>query len=199
MEFRGLERGEGCGLRRWLGTTQSFPNGAMHGMADERVIKKYANRRLYDTSESRYVALDDIRQLVVDGVRFRVIDAKSGDDISHSILLQIILEQEDKGQPIFSTRLLENIIRYYGDTLQAFVSAYLEKSMDTFIAQQQVLQDQMASLLHSAPKSILTEMAERNLALWAQMQESFMDPYVGSSGRVTERRKKESDPQQNEG
>ena len=168
-------------------------------MADERVIKKYANRRLYDTSESRYVALDDIRQLVVDGVRFRVIDAKSGDDISHSILLQIILEQEDKGQPIFSTRLLENIIRYYGDTLQAFVSAYLEKSMDTFIAQQQALQDQMASLLHSAPKSILTEMAERNLALWAQMQESFMEPYVGSSGRATERRKKETDRQQNEG
>ena len=167
-------------------------------MANERVIKKYANRRLYDTSESRYVALDDIRQLVVDGVRFRVIDAKTGDDISHSILLQIILEQEDKGQPIFSTRLLEHIIRYYGDTLQGFVSAYLERSMDTFIAQQQVLQDQMASLLHSAPKSILTEMAERNLALWARMQESFLEPYVSSPEPPTRQREKKTDTQKNE-
>lgn len=168
-------------------------------MADERVIKKYANRRLYDTSESRYVALDDIRQLVVDGVRFRVIDAKTGDDISHSILLQIILEQEDKGQPIFSTRLLEHIIRYYGDTLQAFVSAYLEKSMDTFIAHQQVLQDQMASLLHSAPKSTLTDMAERNLALWARVQESFLEPYVASPGQPTRQRENKTDKQQDEG
>jgi polyhydroxyalkanoate synthesis repressor PhaR len=168
-------------------------------MADERVIKKYANRRLYDTSESRYVALDDIRQLVVDGVRFRVIDAKTGDDISHSILLQIILEQEDKGQPIFTTRLLEHIIRYYGDTLQAFVSAYLEKSMDTFIAQQQVLQDQMATLLHSAPKSILTEMAERNLALWARVQESVLESYVSPPDLATRQREKKTDKQQNEG
>jgi polyhydroxyalkanoate synthesis repressor PhaR len=168
-------------------------------MADERVIKKYANRRLYDTSESRYVAMDDIRQLVVDGVRFRVIDAKTGDDISHSILLQIILEQEDKGQPIFSTRLLEHIIRYYGDTLQAFVSAYLEKSMETFVAQQQMLQDQMASLLHSAPKSILTEMAERNLALWARMQESVLESYVTSPDSAASQREKRTDEQQNKG
>ena len=147
-------------------------------MADARVIKKYANRRLYDTHESQYVTLDDIRQLVTENVPFRVIEAKSGNDITQAILLQIIMELEEKGQPILSTPLLEQIIRYYGDTLQTFVGTYLEKSMDAFTAQQQVLRDQMANLLHTAPKSVLTELAERNLALWAEMQDTLLKSYV---------------------
>jgi polyhydroxyalkanoate synthesis repressor PhaR len=154
-------------------------------VAAERVIKKYANRRLYDTEESRYVALEDIRQLVMDGGRFRVVDAQGGEDITRSILLQIIVEQEEKGQPILSTRLLEQLIRYYGDNLQAFVGAYLEKSMDFFIKQQQTLQDQMESLLQVAPSSVWTEMAERNLTLWRDMQQdlfkTFISPIAGHS------------------
>lgn len=147
-------------------------------MTDARVIKKYANRRLYDTCESQYVTLDDIRRLVLESVPFRVIEAKSGNDITQTILLQIIMEQEEKGQPILSTALLEQIIRYYGDTLQAFVGTYLEKSMDAFTAQQQVLRDQMTNLLHTAPRSVLTELAERNLALWAEMQDTLLKTYV---------------------
>ena len=150
-------------------------------MAQERIIKKYANRRLYDTTESRYIALDDIRQLVMEGAHFRVVDA-SGDDITRSILLQIIVEQEEKGQPMLSTRLLEQIILYYGGTLQSFVGTYLEKSMDAFIRQQQVLQDQMESMLEMAPSSVFRDMAERNLQLWKSMQDNLMKVYVPGGG-----------------
>ena len=158
-------------------------------MTEERIIKKYANRRLYDTAESRYIALDDIRQLVMDGARFRVVDA-SGDDITRSILLQIIVEQEEKGQPMLSTRLLEQIILYYGDTLQSFVGTYLEKSMDAFIRQQQVLQDQMESMLEMAPSSVFRDMAERNLQLWKSMQDNLMKAYVPDGGTGQAERKK---------
>jgi polyhydroxyalkanoate synthesis repressor PhaR len=150
-------------------------------VAEERVIKKYANRRLYDTEVSRYVALEDIRQLVMDGTPIRVVDAQGGEDITRSILLQIIVEQEEKGQPILSTRLLEQLIRYYGDNLQAFVGTYLEKSMDFFIKEQTVLQDQMESLLSAAPSSVWKEMAERNLALWRDMQQDLFRTFISSA------------------
>jgi polyhydroxyalkanoate synthesis repressor PhaR len=160
-------------------------------VAKERVIKKYANRRLYDTEESRYVALEDIRQLVMDGRPIRVVDAQGGEDITRSILLQIIVEQEEKGQPILSTRLLEQLIRYYGDNLQAFVGAYLEKSMDFFIKEQQVLQDQMKSLLQAAPSSVWKEMAERNLTLWRDMQQDLLRTFISSAAAPA--RKDEND------
>ncbi len=140
-------------------------------MAEEtRIIKKYANRRLYDTAESRYVALDDIRRLVLAGEQFKVIDARSGDDITRSILLQIIVEQEETGQSMLSTQLLEQIILYYGSSLQTFVRAYLEKSMESFIGQQQALQDQMETMLRMTPPSILKDMTEQNLKLWKTLQ-----------------------------
>jgi polyhydroxyalkanoate synthesis repressor PhaR len=151
-------------------------------VAEDRVIKKYANRRLYDTAESRYVALDDIRQLVTEGKPFRVIDTVNGEDITRSILLQIIVEQEEKGQPMLSTRLLEQIILYYGNTLQSFVGTYLEKSMDSFVRQQQLLQDQMEQILQMAPSSVLKEMAERNMELWKGMQENLLQSFVSGTG-----------------
>ena len=151
----------------------------------ERIIKKYANRRLYDTAESRYVALEDIRKLVADGVQFRVVDAQSGEDITRSILLQIIVEQEEKGQPILSTRLLEQLILYYGDGLQSFVGTYLEKSMDFFMKQQEILQRQMQSLLQAAPSSVWNEMAERNLALWRDMQQDLYKAFVSTAAGNT--------------
>ena len=109
-------------------------------------------------------------------------DGVTGDDITRSILLQIIVEQEEKGQPMLSTRLLEQIILYYGDTLQSFVGTYLEKSMDAFIRQQQVLQDQMESMLEMAPSSVFRDMAERNLQLWKSMQDNLMKVYVPGGG-----------------
>jgi polyhydroxyalkanoate synthesis repressor PhaR len=157
-------------------------------MAEERVIKKYSNRRLYDTGESRYIALDDLRQLVMDGKPFRVVDAGSGDDITRSILLQIIVEQEEKGQPILSTRLLEQIIRYYGDILQAFVGTYLEKSMESFASQQQALQDQMEQMLKLAPSSVMKDAAERNLQLWKAAQESLLQSFVPGNDKTRTRK-----------
>jgi polyhydroxyalkanoate synthesis repressor PhaR len=155
-------------------------------MASERIIKKYANRRLYDTTESRYVTLDDIRQLVTDGQAFRVVDTVNGNDITRSILLQIIVEQEEKGQPMLSTRLLEQIILNYGNSLQSFVGTYLEKSMDAFVNQQQVLQEQMENMLRMAPSSVLKEMAERNMELWKGMQENMLRSF-GAGARSKDR------------
>jgi len=159
-------------------------------MTEERIIKKYANRRLYDTAESRYIALDDIRQLVTECKPFRVVDTVNGDDITRSILLQIIVEQEEKGHPMLSPRLLEQIILYYGNTLQSFVGIYLEKSMDSFVRQQQVLQDQMERMLQMAPSSVLKDMAERNLELWKGMQENLLKAYTpGAAGGKPKKQK----------
>jgi len=143
-----------------------------------RTIRKYANRRLYDTAESRYITLEDLRRLVTNGESFEVVDARDGADITRSILLQIIVEQEEKGQPLLSTHLLEQLIRYYGDNLQAFVGAYLDKSMDFFDDQQQVLQSQMNDLLQAAPSSVWQEMAKRNLALWSDMQQELLKSFT---------------------
>lgn len=135
----------------------------------ERIIKKYPNRRLYDTDVSRYVTLEDIRQLVKEGAKFRVIDAKTEDNITRSILLQIIIEQEEKGQPILTTELLEKLIRSYGDTMQGFMSSYLQESMDFFVRQQRMMQEQMSSLMQNAPMSIFAQLAQRNLDLWQSL------------------------------
>jgi len=160
-------------------------------MNEARVIKKYANRRLYDTAESRYITLDDIRQLVMDGASIRVVDDRSGDDITRSMLLQIIVEQEEKGQPMLSTRLLEQIILYYGNSLQSFVGAYLEKSMDSFISQQHVLQEHMENMLHTTPFSVMKDISARNLELWKDMQESLLKAY--GAGADTGKPDKEED------
>jgi polyhydroxyalkanoate synthesis repressor PhaR len=93
-----------------------------------RVIKKYPNRRLYDTEISSYITVEDVRQLIVDGEDFEVRDAKTGEDLTRSILLQIIAEHEQDGQPVLSTQLLSQIIRFYGDSLQGFMGNYLERS-----------------------------------------------------------------------
>ena len=102
-------------------------------MSDLRVIKKYPNRRLYDTAISQYVTLDDIRELVAGGSSFQVVDAKSKEDITRSILLQIIVEQEESGDPILSTDFLARVIRFYGDAMQGFMGSYLEKSLESFL------------------------------------------------------------------
>ena len=98
-------------------------------MTEPRVIKKYPNRRLYDTVESRYITLADIRRLVMDKVDFVVIDKKSQEDITRSILLQVIAEQEHTGEPLMSQDFLSQVIRSYGGNLQNLLSSYLEQSM----------------------------------------------------------------------
>jgi polyhydroxyalkanoate synthesis repressor PhaR len=98
-----------------------------------RVIKKYPDRRLYDTASSSYVALADIKQLVMHNTSFRVMDAKSGEDLTRSILLQIILEHESEGAPILTEQVLVSIIRFYGHSMQGFMGSYLEKNVQTFM------------------------------------------------------------------
>ena len=108
-----------------------------------RTIKKYANRRLYDTEASRHVTLDGIRQLVAGGEDVMVIDDTTGQDITRSILLQVISEQEQGGRPILSADMLKHIIRFYGNPLQELMGGYLERSVEMFMNQQKTLQDQI--------------------------------------------------------
>jgi polyhydroxyalkanoate synthesis repressor PhaR len=110
--------------------------------AETRLIKKYPNRRLYDTATSSYITLVDVKQLVLDNIKFKVVDAKSEEDLTRSILLQIILEEEGSGAPIFSSEMLCQIIRFYGHALQETMGNYLEKNIQTFMEIQHKLQDQ---------------------------------------------------------
>lgn len=143
-------------------------------MSAERLIKKYANRRLYDASQSRHITLDDIRSMVIAGERVKVIEDKTNEDITRLILLQVIADQEQFGRPILSTQLLESLIRFYGNSLQGFLSAYLEKSVETFMRQQEVVQSQLARMMTSAPLSAMSELTRHNLELWGKMQESML-------------------------
>ena len=143
-------------------------------MPEERVIKKYANRRLYDAAASRHVTLDDIKQLIVAGEKVKVLDDKSGDDLTRSILLQIIADQEQLGQPILSTQVLEALVRFYGNSMQGFMSRYIDQGVQQFLQQQNTLQAQFAKLVGGTPIAQLNEFAQSNMAIWQQMQESFL-------------------------
>jgi polyhydroxyalkanoate synthesis repressor PhaR len=147
-------------------------------MTTERLIKKYANRRLYDASVSRHVTLDDIRELIARGEKIKVIEDKTGDDITRLILLQVIAEQEQFGKPILSSSLLESIIRFYGNGMHEFMSRYLEKSVETFMRQQESVQTQIAKLMQNAPMATMAELAKQNFDLWSRMQESMLSAFT---------------------
>src|SRR3954463_8649142 len=138
-----------------------------------RVIKKYPNRRLYDTEISSYITIEDVRQLIVEGEEFEVRDAKSGDDLTRSVLLQIIADQEQDGEPMLSTQLLSQIIRFYGDSLQGFMGNYLERSMQVFLEQQQQFRQQVGSLLGQTPWTMMNQLTERNLEVWKDFQQTL--------------------------
>ncbi len=143
-------------------------------MSEPRLIKKYANRRLYDASQSRHITLDDIRTMVVSGERVKVVEDKTNEDITRLILLQVIADQEQFGRPILSTTLLESLIRFYGNSLQGFLSAYLEKSVETFMRQQEVVQSQLARMMTNAPMAAMSELTRQNFEMWSRMQESML-------------------------
>ena len=148
-------------------------------MTATRVIKKYPNRRLYDTEISSYITIEDVRQLIIEGLEFEVRDAKTGDDLTRQVLLQIIAEHEQNGEPMLSTQLLSQIIRFYGDSLQGFMGSYLERSMQMFLEQQQQFRQQMSGLIGQAPWTMLNQLTERNLELWKEFQQNL----VGGVGR----------------
>lgn len=145
-------------------------------MSRLRIIKKYPNRRLYDTEISSYVTLEDIRQLVQDGESFEVQDAKTQQDLTRSVLLQIITEREEQGQPLLTTNMLSQLIRFYGDSLQGFMGSYLERSMQIFLEQQQQFRSQLNTLLGQSPWAVMHDLTERNLQLWQQLQQGFGKP-----------------------
>lgn len=141
-----------------------------------RVIKKYPNRRLYDTEVSRYITLQEVRQLVMENVKFRVQDKNTHEDITRSILLQVISEQEEGGNPIFTTELLTRIIRFYGDPMQASITRYLELSLQLFVQKQHQFAEQLKTLLGQAqhPVQVLNDLAEQNVPIWRSVRREFL-------------------------
>jgi polyhydroxyalkanoate synthesis repressor PhaR len=148
-------------------------------MQPERLIRKYTNRRLYDTVGSRHVTLEDLRRLIVEGEKIKVLDDKSGEDLTRMVLLQIISEQEQFGSPVLGSELLEMIIRFYGRPTQALLSRYLEQAFTTMLRQQETMQVEMAKALQT-PFAPLTELARTNMELWEKMQTATRDAMMGN-------------------
>jgi polyhydroxyalkanoate synthesis repressor PhaR len=144
-------------------------------------IKKYANRRLYNTGTSTYVTLEDLAAMVKDGEDFLVYDAKTGDDITRSVLAQIIFEQENKaGQNLLPTTFLRQLIRFYGDSMQMVVPKYLEASIDTLTREQEKFRKQMTSAFGSGPFAPLEEQVRRNMELFERTFSMFKPFGIGS-------------------
>ncbi len=132
-----------------------------------RKIKKYPNRRLYDTSKSTYITLEDVKALVLGLERFVVVDSKTEEDLTRSILLQIIMEQEgDDGESVMTNEVLMSLIRFYGQPLRGEMSKYLESSVKVFLEQQDTITDQMQKLADMNPVNMMTKMAEQNMNMW---------------------------------
>jgi polyhydroxyalkanoate synthesis repressor PhaR len=143
-------------------------------MSEPRIIKKYPNRRLYDTELSRYITLADVRELVRQVVEFKIIDANTNEDLTHSILLQIILEQENGDEPLFTTDILSKMIRFYGDSIQGVFSNYLEQSLNLFVEHQIRVQKQFKEMVSANPLDAMADLTHRNFEIWQEMKDSFL-------------------------
>ena len=157
-------------------------------MSDIRVIKKYPNRRLYDTATSSYITLADVKKLVLENVEYKVVDAKTNEDLTRAILLQIILDEEAAGAPMFSSDMLSHIIRFYGNAMQGMMRTFLEKNIQTFMQMQQRLQEQSRGLYNAnsmlnpdawaefvkmqgpAMQGLMTNYLEQSASAFLQMQ-----------------------------
>ncbi|MCF6272709.1 MAG: polyhydroxyalkanoate synthesis repressor PhaR [Rhodobacteraceae bacterium] len=147
---------------------------------DPIVIKKYANRRLYNTAKSSYVTLDDLAGMVRDGQDFVVKDAKSGDDITRSVLAQIIFEEESKGQNLLPVKFLRQLIGLYGDSLEGFVPGYLEASMESFANNQEKMRDQISTMIGSNPTIPNIENLARGNMEWMENAVKMFSPFVAN-------------------
>jgi polyhydroxyalkanoate synthesis repressor PhaR len=147
--------------------------------SDVRILKKYPNRRLYDTQTSSYITLADVKAMVMEGIEFEVRDAKTGEDLTRSILLQIILEEEAAGMPMFSARTLAQIIRFYGHAMQGMMGSYLEKNLQTFVEMQSRLGEQARGMYD--PKAFTPEMWTQFMSGQAPMMQGLMGNYLEQS------------------
>jgi polyhydroxyalkanoate synthesis repressor PhaR len=152
--------------------------GKLRGMTQERLIKKYANRRLYDASQSRHITLDDIRGLIVKGEKVRVVEDKTGRDLTRQILLQVIADQEQFGRPILSTPVLESIIRFYGNPMQGLLASFLERSVETFLRQQELLQSQISKIVANTPLATMADLTRQNLEALSKMQDGMLKALI---------------------
>ncbi|MBU6373010.1 MAG: polyhydroxyalkanoate synthesis repressor PhaR [Alphaproteobacteria bacterium] len=154
-------------------------DAANAGSSEPVVIKKYANRRLYNTANSAYVTLDHLSEMVRAGVDFVVHDAKTGDDITRSVLTQIIFEQESRGQALLPVQFLRKLIRFYGDQMQGFLPAYLEMSMETFSKGQEQFRDQLQRAWTSGTVApTFEEQARQNVQMFQQAMRLW-SPFPG--------------------
>jgi len=148
---------------------------------DIRVVKKYPNRRLYDTVESRYITLADIRRLVMDRIDFVVIDKKSQEDITRSILLQVIAEQEHAGEPLMSQDFLSQVIRSYGGAMQSLVGSYLEQSLKLLSSQQAQMREHMRGVFGEDAYDTIATLTQQNLERWRSVQDDIFKVMSGAA------------------
>ncbi|MBS0352702.1 MAG: polyhydroxyalkanoate synthesis repressor PhaR [Proteobacteria bacterium] len=164
-------------------------------MADQiRLIKKYPNRRLYDTQTSSYITLSDVKELVLENANFQVVDAKTGEDLTRNILLQIILEEEAGGAPMFTSDLLSQMIRFYGNAMQGMMGKYLENNIKAFTDMQAKMQEQV--------RSVYGDNATVSQDLWAQFlnfqgpaMQSMMGAYMEQSKKMYTQMQEQLDSQ----
>jgi len=148
------------------------PSGT--GAGERVIIKKYANRRLYNTRSSAYVTLEHLSEMVKEGVDFVVYDAKTNEDITRSVLTQIIFDEESRGQNLLPIQFLRQLIRFYGDSMQAFVPSFLEMSLDSFTRQQERMRGQVAGAIGVAPGlGYLEDQVRQNLVLFDRAMKMF--------------------------
>ncbi len=149
----------------------------MQAMTEPRIIKKYSNRRLYDTLDSRYVNLSEVRELVLADIDFNVVDVSTGNDITRQILLQVIAEQEMGGQPMFTKDLLVQMIRFYGGAFQSVFTDYLTKTANMLNDQHKTYQDQWNEMFNAAGMPQMGDIAQQNMKVWTDMQQQMLRMY----------------------
>ena len=147
------------------------------GENDPVVIKKYANRRLYNTQTSTYVTLDDLCDMVKEGTEFVVCDAKSGDDLTKQVLTQIIFEQENRGQNLLPVSFLRNLIGFYDDNIKDFVPHYLDNSMQTFMMNQEKMREMMGVNQFANPFEQMEEISKQNMEFFSKAMEAMFTPF----------------------
>src|SRR5688572_10236456 len=162
------------------------PASALQGdgaRSSPRVIRKYPNRRLYDTVESRYVTLADVRRLVVERVDFVVLDRKTQEDITRSILLQVIAEQEQQGEPLMSRDFLSQVIRSYGGAMQGLIGSYLEQSLKLFATQQRETRERVKAVVGVDPIETVANITQKNYQRWRSVQDEIYRCLLGPGVR----------------
>lgn len=147
-------------------------------MAETRIIKKYPNRRLYDTAISSYITLEDVKRLVLEDISIQVIDARSKSDITHNTLLQIILEQEETGPPIFTTEILQQMIRFYGGPMQNVIIRTFEQTTQFFSEYQNAVKqgvtDGMQEVMQRDVFSLMSDSTKKDTQAWQNIQDQWV-------------------------